>query len=174
MTTVCITGATGFLGAHLTAKLASGALGKGTSVRVAVRNPRRMNALDGLEVEQVRADVMDRKSMRAALEGSDAPGAEERRRDLDALLERAVPASPDAGADGRAVLGAFLEVEDADGGRRVLRLVGADEADASRGWVRVDSPLGTALLGRQAGDTVVVERPRDTLELRILRVYAAG
>jgi len=109
---------------------------------------------------------------RAALDGSDAPGAEERRRELDAVLERAVPASPDAGADGRVVLGAFLEVEDADATRRELRLVGADEADASRGWVRVDSPLGSALLGRHAGDSVLVERPRDTLELKILRVYA--
>ena len=92
---------------------------------------------------------------RAALEGSSAPGAEERRKELDA------------------VLGAFLQVEDPDGGRRELRLVGGDEADASRGWVRVDSPLGAALLGRRAGDSVTVERPRDTLELRILRVYAA-
>jgi transcription elongation GreA/GreB family factor len=111
---------------------------------------------------------------RAALEGSDAPGAEERRKELDALLDRAVSAAPDAGADGRAVLGAFLEVEDADGGRRELRLVGGDEADAARGWVRVDSPLGGALLGRRAGDSVLVERPRDTLELKVLRVYAAA
>jgi transcription elongation GreA/GreB family factor len=110
---------------------------------------------------------------RAALEGSDAQGAEERRRELDAVLERAVPASPEAGADGRAVLGAFVEVEDAGGNRRELRLVGGDEADASRGWVRVDSPLGAALLGRRAGDSVLVERPRDTLELTILGVRAA-
>jgi transcription elongation GreA/GreB family factor len=110
---------------------------------------------------------------RAALEGSAAQGAEERRRELDAVLERAVPASPDAGADGRAVLGACLEVEGADGNRREIRLVGGDEADASRGWVRVDSPLGAALLGRRAGDSVLVERPRDTLELTILQVRAA-
>ncbi|HZJ56501.1 MAG TPA: GreA/GreB family elongation factor [Myxococcaceae bacterium] len=110
---------------------------------------------------------------RAALEGSEEPGAAERRQQLDAILERAVPAAADAGADGRAVLGAYLEVEDADGSRRTLRLVGGDEADAERGWVRVDSPLGAALLGRRAGDPVVVERPRDTLELRILRVHAA-
>jgi len=71
------------------------------------------------------------------------------------------------------VLGAFVEVEDADGARRELRLVGADEADAGRGWVRVDSPLGAALLGRRAGDAAVVERPRDTLELVIVRVFAA-
>ena len=90
------------------------------------------------------------------------------------MLERAVPAPADAGADGRSVLGAFLEVEDPDGGRRELRLVGGDEADASRGWVRVDSPLGAALLGRHAGDAVLVERPRDTLDLKVLRVYSAA
>lgn len=111
---------------------------------------------------------------RASLDGSDAPGSEERRRFLDTLLERAVPAAADAGADGRAVLGAFLEVEDADGGRRELRLVGGDEADPARGWVRVDSPLGAALLGRRAGESVIVERPRDTVDLRIVRVFAAG
>jgi transcription elongation GreA/GreB family factor len=110
---------------------------------------------------------------RAGLDGSEAPGANERRRELDAILERAVPAPPDAGADGRVMLGAFLEVEDGGGGRREMRLVGGDEADATRGWVRVDSPLGAALLGRRAGDSVVVERPRDTVELKILRVYPA-
>jgi transcription elongation GreA/GreB family factor len=110
---------------------------------------------------------------RAELDGSTTPDAEERRRALDALLAGAVPAAADAGADGRAVLGAFVEVEDADGVRRELRLVGADEADAGRGWVRVDSPLGAALLGRRAGDAVVVERPRDTVELVIVRVFAA-
>jgi transcription elongation factor GreB len=91
---------------------------------------------------------------------------------LDALLERAVVAPPDAGADGRAVLGAWLEVEDGEGQRRKLRLVGADEADARAGLVRIDSPVGAALLGHRAGETVMVERPRDTLELRLVRVSA--
>ncbi|MGZ6081269.1 MAG: GreA/GreB family elongation factor, partial [Myxococcaceae bacterium] len=49
-----------------------------------------------------------------------------------------------------------------------------DEADPARGWVRVDSPLGAALLGRRAGESVIVERPRDTLDLRIVRVFASG
>jgi dihydroflavonol-4-reductase len=69
--TVCVTGATGFVGAHLVARLAAGALGPETNVRVAVRNPRRMTALAGVDVEQVRADVLDRHSMRAALAGCD-------------------------------------------------------------------------------------------------------
>jgi transcription elongation factor GreB len=109
---------------------------------------------------------------RRALEGEPSSGADERRRELDALLERAVVAPPDAGADGRAVLGAWLEVEDGEGQRRTLRLVGADEADARAGLVRIDSPVGAALLGHRAGETVMVERPRDTLELRLVRVSA--
>ncbi len=109
---------------------------------------------------------------RTALEGDASAGADERRRELDALLERAVVAPADAGADGRAVLGAWIEVEDGQGERRLLRLVGADEADVRGGLVRVDSPIGAALLGHQAGETVTVERPRDTLKLRLVRVSA--
>ena len=99
------------------------------------------------------------------------PEAIERRRVLDVLLERAVLAPAERGADGRAVLGAWVEVEDADGKRRTLRLVGGDEADAEHGLVRVDSPArARRCSGGSARETVIVERPRDTLELRILRV----
>jgi dihydroflavonol-4-reductase len=63
--TVCVTGATGFLGAHVAAALAA----RGDDVRVTVRDRRRLAALGGLEVEVVDADVLDRRSMRRALAG---------------------------------------------------------------------------------------------------------
>jgi dihydroflavonol-4-reductase len=67
----CVTGATGFLGAHVAARLVEEAdSGEATSrVRVTVRQPRRLEALAGVRVEPVRADVLDRRSMRRALEG---------------------------------------------------------------------------------------------------------
>lgn len=40
------------------------------------------------------------------------------------------------------------------GGRQQFRLVGEDEADAAGGLLSWVSPLGQALLGRQAGDSV--------------------
>ncbi len=107
---------------------------------------------------------------RKALQGVAGADAEARRQALDTLLERAVVAPPEAGADGRAVLGAWIEVEHSEGERRLVRLVGPDEADAREGLVRIDSPIGAALLGHRAGETVLVERPRDTLELRLVRV----
>src|SRR3954469_10070931 len=64
---VCVTGATGFVGAHLTARL----LRAGHDVRVAVRNRERLEAIRGLEVEVVGADILDRGSLRRAMKGCD-------------------------------------------------------------------------------------------------------
>jgi dihydroflavonol-4-reductase len=68
--TVCVTGATGFIGAHVAAALAA-ASKDGERVRVTVRDPGRLQALAGVEVESVRADVLDRRSIRRAIEGCD-------------------------------------------------------------------------------------------------------
>src|ERR671914_1074434 len=64
--TVCVTGATGFIGAHV-AQLASQA----TPVRVTYREEARLNRLGDAEVEPVRADVLDRASLRRAFRGCD-------------------------------------------------------------------------------------------------------
>lgn len=62
---VCITGATGFIGAHL-AELASQSLGP---VRVTYRDESRLDRLGSVEVEPVRADVLDRPALRRAFRG---------------------------------------------------------------------------------------------------------
>jgi dihydroflavonol-4-reductase len=64
---VCVTGATGFVGAHLTARLVRA----GHEVRVAVRDRRRLEALKGLDVEAVNADILDRAALRRAVQGCD-------------------------------------------------------------------------------------------------------
>jgi dihydroflavonol-4-reductase len=63
----CVTGATGFVGAHVAAQLVR----RGDEVRVTVRDRRRLVALEGLDVEVVDADVLDRRGMRRALRGCD-------------------------------------------------------------------------------------------------------
>src|SRR3954467_11386176 len=59
---VCVTGATGFIGAHVAAQLA----GEGHDVRATVRDRRRLRALDGVEVTPVQANVLDRRALRRA------------------------------------------------------------------------------------------------------------
>lgn len=62
---VCVTGATGFLGAHLAAHLDS----EGHDLRVTFRDEARLARLHGVDAKPVRADVLDRASMRRAVRG---------------------------------------------------------------------------------------------------------
>ncbi len=61
----CVTGATGFLGAHVTRALAE----RGDDVRVTYRDRGRLSRLGGLASEHVRADILDPAAMRAAMRG---------------------------------------------------------------------------------------------------------
>ncbi len=71
---------------------------------------------------------------------------------------------------GRAFFGAWVTVEHEDGAPRTYRLVGPDELDVGAGRISVDAPLGRALLGKRAGDVVVVQRPGGPAELELLQV----
>ncbi len=50
----------------------------------------------------------------------------------------------------------------------VYTLVGQDEADPTDGMISVTSPMGQALLGKKAGDTVSVTAPAGSYELKII------
>jgi transcription elongation factor GreB len=59
----------------------------------------------------------------------------------------------------RVFFGAEVVVENQAGTVRRYRIVGADEIDAARGYISVDSPLARALLGKQVDSEVSVELP---------------
>ena len=68
------------------------------------------------------------------------------------------PASLDAG--GRVVFGATVDLEDEDTGDRVrYQIVGEDEADLKLGLINISSPIARALIGKEEGDTAVVQAP---------------
>lgn len=87
----------------------------------------------------------------------------------DALEEVKVVPAP-AEPQGRVFFGAWVTLEDEDGAEQTWRLVGPDEADARSGRLSVESPLGRALLGREEGDVVEVERPRGRTEYTVTHV----
>jgi transcription elongation factor GreB len=76
---------------------------------------------------------------------------------------------PPANRD-RVFFGAWVTVEDEDGNCHEYRIVGADETDAARQMISVDSPLARALLGRGSGDSVTVKLPESTAEYVLLKV----
>ena len=57
-----------------------------------------------------------------------------------------------------------------DGRVQTYRIVGEDEADATKGLINWGSPLGRALLGAGPGDEVLWLRPAGDLQVEIVRV----
>lgn len=79
------------------------------------------------------------------------------------------PAALDAG--GRVVFGATVELEDEDSGAIVkYQIVGEDEADLKQGLVNVSSPIARAMIGKEEGDTVVVQAPSGEKRYEVIAV----
>lgn len=76
---------------------------------------------------------------------------------VDALT--VVTEFPKDGTD-KIFFGAFLELEDQEGKTVRYRIVGADESDAERGYISIESPVAYALMGKRVGDEVIVQRPK--------------
>jgi len=74
-------------------------------------------------------------------------------------------------ANGRVVFGSTLELEDQDGGNKVVyQLVGDDEANIKQGLLSVSSPIARALIGKSEGDVVDVTVPGGTRSYEIVSV----
>ena len=67
MGTTLVTGATGFLGSHLTRALAA----RGDELRILARRSSKLDALEGVEFERATGDVTDRRAVRRAVAGVD-------------------------------------------------------------------------------------------------------
>ncbi|HVP01947.1 MAG TPA: NAD-dependent epimerase/dehydratase family protein, partial [Solirubrobacteraceae bacterium] len=65
MTVTLVTGATGLVGSHVTRLLVE----RGDRVRVTTRVGSLTEQLEGLDVEMVRADILDRQAVRRAMRG---------------------------------------------------------------------------------------------------------
>ena len=90
---------------------------------------------------------------------------------LSKVMKNAKVVDP-AGQQDRSVVrfGATVEVADEEDERRVLTLVGEDEADASAGRISWISPLARALVGAKVGDERVVRLPAGEKSYEVMGV----
>ena len=63
------------------------------------------------------------------------------------------------------VFGATVTLIDSEGKKTTYQIVGPEEAE--KGQISIKSPLAMALLGKEEGDTVVVNAPRGDIEYEI-------
>lgn len=73
---------------------------------------------------------------------------------LEARLRSAIPVDPAQTPTDRVGFGHRVTLGTAGGQRRVLDIVGEDEADPAQGRISLYAPLARALLGAEVGDSV--------------------
>jgi transcription elongation factor GreA len=72
----------------------------------------------------------------------------------------------------RIIFGCSVRISDVDTSEeKTFKLLGQDEADISQGIISVDSPLGRALIGKEADDVVEVKTPNGIREYEIIEVF---
>ena len=112
----------------------------------------------------------DMERIRRLLDGTRVWSAKDRDflQDLEQELDRAVVVSPQEVPADVVTMNSQVRVLDLDAGKEmVLRLVFPSDADYENGRVSVIAPVGTALLGYRAGDTVEWKVPGGVRRLKI-------
>jgi transcription elongation factor GreA len=95
--------------------------------------------------------------------------AEARVRELEQTLERAEIIA-EGSPDGIIGLGSHVTVRDSEGYEETWVLVGPEEASAADNRYSTQSPVGRALLGRKADDSVSVETPGGSITYTVIDV----
>jgi transcription elongation factor GreA len=126
----------------------------------------RIEAFDRMKEAAQPGDIEDNPELEQAKE--EVARLNERIYELEEMIGRAQII--EGRNSGVAEPGSTLEVEDEEGETNVYHLVGAVEADPTKGRISVESPVGRALVGKQAGDKVSVVVPAGTIELTIKAV----
>ncbi len=151
-------------------------------------NPISQEGFDKLMEEWKRLKFVERPEMQrqvgaAAAEGDRSENAaytygkmrlrdiDRRLRALDKILDHAKVVSTEAPADGSIRFGATVTLQDSKTKKtRIYTLVGVEEIDPLQGRISVNSPVGTALIGKKKGDIVPITIPRGTVEYSVVEI----
>lgn len=69
----------------------------------------------------------------------------------------------------RIVFGAYVTIVDQESEEELTyQIVGVDEADVKKGMISILSPLARALIGKKAGDSVVVQSPKGDKDYEVI------
>ncbi len=91
---------------------------------------------------------------------------------LTARIEAAVVVDPTKPVKrDRVQFGAKVIVSNDEGEEKTFTIVGVDEINTEKGYISWKSPIGKSLLGKEDGDTVVIQVPRGLVEFEITDIY---
>ncbi|HEY0270973.1 MAG TPA: transcription elongation factor GreA [Sphingomonas sp.] len=117
----------------------------------------RPDIIDAIEEARAHGDLSENAEYHAAKERQGQ--IEASIADLEDRLTRAVIIDPRDLSGDKIVFGATVRLLDEDDKAVVYQIVGQMEADAKKGRISYNSPLGRALIGRKVGEDVEVTVP---------------
>ena len=117
----------------------------------------RPRIVDAIEEARSHGDLSENAEYHAAKERQGQ--VEAQIAELEDRVTRAQIIDPATLSGDRIVFGATVTVIDEDDKPQRYQIVGQTEADAKHGRISYDSPLGRALIGKQAGEEVEVTVP---------------
>ena len=135
-----------------------------------------------LKMEEVKADIAQARSYGDLSENSEYDEAKNeqakvgaRIAELESMIAHAVVVDEGVIDEGQISLGSIVVVENAKTGKQIeYHIVGSYEANAFERKISDLSPIGAALLGNRAGDTVTAIVPAGEVVLRIVDVKRAN
>ena len=117
----------------------------------------RPTIVDAIEEARAHGDLSENAEYHAAKERQGQ--VEAMLADMEDRLSRALVIDPTTLSGDKVVFGATVTLLDEDEKKIRYQLVGQTEADANKGRISYNSPLGRALIGRQKGEDVEVTTP---------------
>ena len=100
---------------------------------------------------------------------------EARIEDLEKILKNAEVVVEDEIDIDKISVGCKVEILDVEYNEKVIyKIVGSTEANSLKGKISNESPVGSALIGAQAGDTVQVETQAGVLKYKVLEIQRSN
>ncbi|MEQ7872773.1 transcription elongation factor GreA [Sphingomonas sp. ASV193] len=117
----------------------------------------RPEIIDAIEEARAHGDLSENAEYHAAKERQGQ--IEAMIADAEDKLARALVIDPTELSGDKVVFGATVTLKDEEGKQVRYQLVGQQEANATKGRISYNSPLGRALIGKEVGEDVEVTTP---------------
>ncbi len=133
-----------------------------------LRTAGRAEVADLIQKAKELGDISDSAQYDAAKEAQ--AFLEGKIRQIEDTVTRAVVIEAEGSSGGAVRIGSSVTVKDDEGVEETWSIVGRAEADATKGRISNESPVGKSLIGRKGGDTVDVETPVGVMKYSIVSV----
>jgi transcription elongation factor GreA len=133
-----------------------------------LRSVERPKVIQAIAVARDHGDLSENAEYHAAREKQSF--IEGRVKEIEDKLARAEIIDPSKIDSSKVAFGATVTLSNENDEEVKYRIVGADEADLANGSISITSPVARSLLGKEAGDEVVIRTPGGPRTYEVLEV----